>query len=428
MSFRSPTKVLAASWRRDLWLVAAGRAISLLGDEVAVIALLLAASRPTGGPSGSGGGGVPMVAAILIAAALPAIVLAPVSGLMADRLSARRLVAVVSSLQAATCVALAMTSSSVAVVSLVLVLNAGQTVVSPAWQALLPNIVPRDRLAGALSVVQTATASAGLIGPVVGGALVGLGGTSTALLVNALTFVALAIAALLLNGDRSPNARESSGGALWDQSLAGVRLICSDPVLRSLVILIGGFVLGLGAVNVAEIFLITDVLGASAFAYGMVSALFALGMMSGAYAARRSYDDLGIARRIVLASSVIVGSITLLALSPSLPAAAVASAAVGIGNGMLNVRAQQLIIRRSVQAALGRVFAALAAVVNTCMLVALGLGGTLLTFLDVRGLILLTAGATAFTLALTTRPLLRASRDLVSPRAVEAMPEPQPHG
>ena len=258
--------------RRDLALVAAGRGLSLLGDEVAVIALALWASHQ--------GRGTLAVAALVMAATLPQLLAAPVAGLLVDRLPARRLIATVSLLQAVVCLGLvpAIGAGDLgAVLVLVVLLNVGQTVAGPAWQALVPAIVGPDRLTRALSFVQGTTAAAMLLGPAVGGLLVGAVGTASALVVDAVSFLVLAVVAVALRHDRRP---ERSGPRQQGEMSAGIRLIAADPLLRSVVVLITALVLAAGAINVSEIFLVTRTLGAGPEAYGAVGALFAAGLWS----------------------------------------------------------------------------------------------------------------------------------------------------
>ena len=145
--------------------------------------------------------------------------------------------------------------------------------------------------------------------------------------------------------------------------------------------------LGAGAINVAEIFLITRTLGAGPEAYGAVGALFAAGLLLGAVLARKERSVVAAGRALVGVTLSMALSMVVLGLSPTLAVAALASLAVGVGNGMLNVIAQSIFVRRSPQEVLGRVFAALQGVVGAAMLLATGLGGVLLGVLDVRTLI-----------------------------------------
>jgi MFS family permease len=386
--------------RRDLTLVAAGRATSMLGDEVAVIALALWASHQ--------GRGTLAVAALVMAATLPQLLAAPFAGLLVDRLPARRLIATVSSLQALVCLAVvpAIGADDLgAVLALVVALNVGQTIANPAWQALVPAIVAPEQISRALGTVQAATAGALLLGPALGGLLVGAVGTASALVVDAVSFAVLAVVALALRGDRRP---AGTGERTQGEMSAGIRLIGRDPVLRSVLVLVTALVLAAGAVNVAEIFLITGTLGAGPAVYGLVGALFAGGVMLGAVLAGKDRSVTSAGRTLVGVTISMACSMVVLGLAPTLAVAALASMAVGVGNGMLNVLAQSIFVRRSPSDVLGRVFAALQGVIGAAMLVATGLGGMLLGALGVRPVIV--GGGVLAVVALlgVSRPLLTA--------------------
>ncbi len=402
--------------RRDLTVVATGRAASVVGDEIALITLLLWASARGHGPLA--------VAALVMAAALPQLVAAPVAGLLADRVPARRLVATVSLLQGLACLALvAAVATDVVglVVACVVALNLGQAVANPAWQALVPAIVPESGLSKALALLQTSTAAAALVGPVIGGVLVGTLGTSAALLVDAGSFAVLALAAVVLRADRRPEPGAGRGnGEVW----AGVRLVAAVPMLRGVVILVVSTVLVLGAVNVAEVFLITQVLGASPVLYGLCGAIFAIGLMVGAWASQRDVSVSSSARLLLAAMVEMAVAIALLGLSPTVAVAAVASFFVGVGNGGLNVLAQSIIIRSTPSEVLGRVFAVLQGGVGAGMLVATALGGVLLAVFDVRTVVTGSGLVTAFVVLVAGRPLLRARSTTDDSAASTDSPQP----
>src|SRR5882762_4772719 len=84
---------------RDLWLAVVARAVSLLGDEAAVIALTLRLHD-----SGRGAGAI---AALFVAGMLPLVVLAPLAGRLVDRYDSRRLLVWSGLAQAVVCAVLA---------------------------------------------------------------------------------------------------------------------------------------------------------------------------------------------------------------------------------------------------------------------------------------------------------------------------------
>src|SRR5262245_56606041 len=97
MSFTSGTP---SRWR-DVYIAAAARAISFCGDYLAAVALAL--TLQSRGDNGYG------VAALLLAEALPLVLLAPLGGRLADRFDSRILIVITGVGQAAVCVALAYT-------------------------------------------------------------------------------------------------------------------------------------------------------------------------------------------------------------------------------------------------------------------------------------------------------------------------------
>ena len=406
MSFRSS--------RHDIPVVAAGRAVSVVGDEVALIALLLWASASGHGPV--------LVAALVLAASVPQLLLAPVTGLAADRLPLRALVAGVALTQAALCVALSFVlplGLEAAVVGLVLLRAAGQAFLGPAWQTWVPSLVPAERLTPALSTVQAATAGAALVGPLLGGALVAGAGARWALIVDAATFVLIAVAALIVSTTperRTARAEASEKGALT----AGLRVARRDVVIRGFLVVVATVVIALGALNVAEVFLVTQVLGASPTAYGVVAAVFALGLVGGSWLARRVRGDRRTALSLVGGTLLMACAAVVLGLAPSVVVAAAASFLIGVGNGLLNVLGQSLMIRRAPREVLGRVVAVLQAIVGAGALLATAVGGVLLTLVDVRVVVVGSGVVTALALMLVGRSLVRAAsqRQAVAPEPV----------
>src|SRR5437763_13836063 len=98
MSFRS------ASPRRDVSWVVVAKSLSWLGDLVAEVALVLRLQ--------SHGYGAGAVAALLIANALPIVLLSGVVGRLVDRLDNRRLVVLSSLAQAGVCAVLAFATTT----------------------------------------------------------------------------------------------------------------------------------------------------------------------------------------------------------------------------------------------------------------------------------------------------------------------------
>src|SRR5690349_21270050 len=139
MSFTS-----AESRWTDVYLVAAGRAISVCGDFLAATTLALVLQQ-------AGRGGL-AVSGLMLAAALPLALLTPFTGRLADRADSRTLLVSVGLGQALVCGALAYVGNPVLIIALVAVLACGLAVTQPTMQALLPQMVRRDDLAKASGI------------------------------------------------------------------------------------------------------------------------------------------------------------------------------------------------------------------------------------------------------------------------------------
>jgi MFS family permease len=398
---------------RKLYAIAAGRAVSFLGDEVALLAMAFRAKAELGHFG---------VAAILIAGMVPLLVFAPLSGLLVDRVRTRPLLVAVSALQAATCVALAYSGAQL-LVPLIFLLACGTALSAPAWQALVPTLVSDEQLPSAMGLLQSTTATAGIAGPFLGGLLVGAFAFHVPLLLDAGSFALLACIPVLFGVDRRPVWR--GGRDVRHEAFAGFSLIARSTVLRSLVILVTFFILTLGMVNVVEIWFVTGSLHAGPLGYGMLGACLAGGMLVAGIASG------WIARRFgrpevvfVLGCAGLCLGILGFGLTHALWEAAVAIAFTGICNGAVNVNVMVLLTRSSLDEVRGRVFAAVQGTVGAAQIAALACGGLLLSSFpsDARSIILLGAAASVVVLSATVRPVLRADHAGVEHRAVELDP------
>ena len=142
-----------------------------------------------------------MVALVQAATTLPVFLLAVPAGTLADRLDKRKLQIVVQAFMLVLAAALGILVLRGGVTSQVLLaftfgMGVSTAILSPAWQAILPQLVPREDLPPAISLHAVGMNISRAIGPALGGALIVAFGIAWPFLVNALSFVAV-IAALL---------------------------------------------------------------------------------------------------------------------------------------------------------------------------------------------------------------------------------------
>ena len=355
--------------RRDLRRLAAAVGLSALGDMLALITLVLAVERTTGSSLA--------VAALFATTLVPVVALAPLAGLLVDRVENVRILVLASLAQAAAAGALALAGTDLAVV-LVLstVLSAGSAVSLPAEAALVPAIAGDEQLTEANGLMESARYAGFAAGPVLAAALTAVAGTQLALAVNAASFLVIALTAGTLTARRRPEPSTEDRTAA-SEALAGGRQLWGDRVLR---VVVGSAVLALACVSVtltAEVFYAKDVLHASDSVYALLTGAWMVGMVLGASRiAPRVRPELvaaGALVGLVVQGAAIAGQVAFAVV----PVALAAFMIGGVGHGAKNALIRTLVARRVPERLHGRAFAAYNAARNAAELSAIGLGGAL---------------------------------------------------
>jgi MFS family permease len=391
----------------EVWLVTAARGTSACGDFLAATALALALQS-------AGAGGL-AVSGLMLAATLPLVVLAPLTGRLADRADSRLLLVGAGLGQAAVCLLLAYAGHPALVIALVALLASGLAVTQPVLSALVPLMVRAEDLPRAAALNQTAGTLGALAGPALAGVLVGGFGVRLPLLLDAASYLALVVAGLLIRTRRGGRGRAvpvtTSGTATGPA--AGWRLR-HDPLLVAMLATLAGVVAAVGAINVVEVFFIRETLGSSTTVYGLVTGAWTLGVLVGAWLfarlARRLADD---GRLLVGYLALLAGCCLMILLSAAVPSVLLLVPVWllgGVGNGGANVFDNVLLARRVPEAARGRAYAALSGSAQGAAMVGFLLGGLLLEVATPRFLIAGCGVAGLLVIALVVPPVIRAVR------------------
>jgi MFS family permease len=389
---------ISSQWA-DVYLAAGARAVSSCGDLLAATALVLELqARGTGGSA---------VAAVLIAAALPPVVLARWTGRLADRADSRLLLTITGLAQAGACVALAFASGAGEMIALVSVLAAGLAVTQPCLSALVPSMVTAGDLPRAMALGQTATSAGMMLAPALGGVLLGHFGLRLPLLADAASYLAIAGAGWLIRTRRSAG---TAGTPQAGTARADGWQLRHDRLMWSAVVLIGAVVAAVSLVNVAEVFFVRGVLHSTATVYGLLESVWTSGIVVGAWLlARRRPDDPAMA-------VALLGTLALTCLSAALTATAGSvgwlvpiSVIGGLANGGVNNAVGLLVGRRAPAAARGHAFAVLYAVTSAATTLGYLAGGLLLALMPVRAAIAAAGLAGLTVTAAFTLPVLRAA-------------------
>ncbi|GAA1845161.1 MFS transporter [Asanoa iriomotensis] len=400
MSFTSASAVSKSRWG-DVYVTAGSRALSMAGDALAATTLALALQdRGAGGLAVSG---------LWLAATLPLVALVPLTGRLIDRYDSRTLLVATGLVQALVCTALAFVTSPIASIALVGVLAAGLAITNPTFAALMPSMVTRDELPKASAIGQTASMIGTLLGPAAAGFLVGAFGTRPPLLIDAVTYLAVAVAGLLIKTRR--------GGAAATTTTARQETpwrLRADGLLLATFLAFGVVVAGVGGVNVIEVFFIRDTLGASASAFGLVTASWTAGMAAGAWifarVVRRYDDDNALARGVLVLLGSTCVPVLISAAAPGVWLVVLLWLAGGVLNGGLGVFSTILVARRVPENARGRAYSGLNAAANGGAMFGYVLAGALLGPFSPRALVFAFGLAGVLAVLAAALPVARAIR------------------
>ncbi len=174
----------------------------------------------------------------------PFVVFSLVCGVFADALNRRRLMLFTQSAAALVALALAvLTFRGLTVVWPIYALAAIGAAVStfdlPARQALVPTLVPREHLPNAITLNTIMFQTASVVGPAVGGLLIGAVGVAWAYVANAISFLFVIVALLMMKD--VPARPASVAGSRDDVSLSaameGLTFVFRSPLIRSTMLL-----------------------------------------------------------------------------------------------------------------------------------------------------------------------------------------------
>lgn len=211
------TNLLAPLHHRDFRVMWVGMAVSLLGDGIFLVAMTWQVYALSNAPTA--------LSFVAIAMTVPHIAFLLIGGAWSDRFDRRLMMLYadgVRGLAIATMAGLALTGSLKLSHMIVLVAfyGAGTAFFGPSFDAIVPDVLPRSLLAQANSLDQFIRPLAlRLVGPALGGLLVGFVGLGAAFAVDAASFVASAIALLAMRA--RPRRTSATGGSVFSEIREG---------------------------------------------------------------------------------------------------------------------------------------------------------------------------------------------------------------
>lgn len=346
---------------RDFRLLFSGTALSLLGDQFALIATPWLVLQLTGDPM--------MLGIVLALTGLPRAGFMLIGGAITDRLSPRRimLIADVVRLVLTALMAVSVLTGSVDIVQLMVFSLAFGTVAGfavPAENSIVPMLVERGDLQAGNAVMMGVGQIAGFVGPSLAGILIGAyaqsaTGVGYAYGLDALSFAVSALCLLLIRGARRAGSDgDNAPAGIVAAIRAALVHVWSDGALRLVFLILAAInFLLIGPLLVGIPLVAKTMLPEGAVAFGVLMSAFSVGHLVGFVAAGALPRPRALVIRAmligVLAGFALV--VAVLGFVPSTLVDFVLLAGLGIGDGYVAILLFTWMQTRTPPEMLGRV-------------------------------------------------------------------------
>lgn len=226
-----------------------------------------------------------VVTLVQAATTLPVFCFALLAGAMADRLDRRRMLMAINAILL--CVVSALTvlvwagrMTPPLLIAFTLAIGTGAAFVAPAWQAIVPQLVPPEQLRPAIALNSMGINIARAIGPATAGVLIASVGLAAPFALNALSFVVI-LAALALWHPPARAAHPAQGNLLQDMA-TGLRHVRHNVAMRATAIRAAAFFLFASAYWSLLPLIARGVEGGGSTLYGALMGVVGAGAVSGA--------------------------------------------------------------------------------------------------------------------------------------------------
>ena len=289
-----------------------------------------------------------LVALVQTATSLPVLLLALPAGALADVLDRRRMLIVVQTGMALVAVALAVDTLSghlgtVTLLAFTAALGAGVALTNPAFQATVPELVPRAELPAAAALNGVAVNLARAIGPAIGGVLVALAGVGWTFAFNAASYLVFVFALFRL----PPTSPRLDPEPFGDAMRLAVGYVRASPAMLRVLARTAFWVLPASALWALLPVVANTRLKLNSTGYGILLAALGIGAVIGAWQLGRIRTRLSSTALFVITAGAYALALVVLAVGRSTPIALVvlvlAGAAWTAVLATLNATAQLLL-------------------------------------------------------------------------------------
>lgn len=387
--------MIAVFKNRNFSLLWVAGLISLMGNWMLMVALPFHVYDLTGSALATSG--------LLMAMIIPGLLFSSVAGVFVDRWDRRHTMIVVNVLQALLIPVLLLVQSAdmVWLVYVVAFIEASLSrFFMPAESALLPTLVGEEMLVPANSLNALNDNLARILGPAIGGVLLGVSGFGVLILFDAVSYL---VAALLIGLIAAPAAAKKISDSVvavktrqkiievWQELADGLRLVSGNRLLKATFIVAGVAMLGDAIISAILVVFVKDNMGLGSVEFGWMMTARGIGGLFGALILAKFGQKFSTSSLVTVGLILSGGVILVMIVFPTLPVALTMLILGGLPFMAWIVSLQTIFQQGTSDEFRGRVFGTFGTVSALLMVVGAALGGGAADLLG--GATLITAAA-----------------------------------
>ena len=341
--------------------------------------------------------------AVLLCELLPAVLLGPLLGALADRMPRRTALVAADVLRMGAFGALALVPSLGLMIACALVAGIGAALFNPSALASL-SLAPVHIRPAAMSLFSALDDLGGTLGPALAGALLLVVDPHILMAINAGTFT---LSAGLLATLRMKEPAPRPGGSLLSSMRAGAREIVAIPGVRILLASSTVAVIAVGMVNVGEVVLARELLGVGGSGLAALMTASGVGTFLGSTFGARTGTSWQWRKAYMAGLMCMAGDLVLCAVAPYFGLLVFTFALGGFGNGLALVHDRLLLAHTVPEPLHGRLFALHKTCTSAAFVISFVLAGALISALGIQAMFLC-GGLALIAIIVVVRPPLRA--------------------
>lgn len=250
-----------------------GQTVSEIGSYINYIGLTWLVLNATGE--------ILKLSMLMVFLKLPSIIIGPLAGVWVDRWNKKAIIITSDIIRGVLSILLVFTGNINFIFLIVLTQGIFDAFFSPAIRSIVPRIVDKEELMTANSMTTSVNQLATLIGPAIGGVLVGLFGSYIVFIINGVSFLISAIFEMFIKIPKAEKVEGVKENTFKEDLIEGFSYISKSKSIKFIIVFFAIASLPFGAVPVLNVAHINS-LGFSAEAYGLVTAIFSAGLLTGA--------------------------------------------------------------------------------------------------------------------------------------------------